>query len=1125
TVQNVLFTLGGLLLLVAASVFTAVAWAQVGVTGRALLLAAATAAVLAVPPFAARRGLRSAAETLAIVGLLMILLDGYAAWAVDLLLIRDLDRFGYVAGVLATTAVISVGYAKATGLRGPRISALLLAQPVFPLLAAAADAELTGWSLAFLGTLILNIAVLQLPGYRPAGPDSPPVTAPPTVPGPPAAGPAGGWTSVPWQPGHPGHQPAGTVTVRGVMRGIAVAWGAVSAGIAGLFALADLFSADGPGATAAAGAVLVLVPIALVGWAVLARLVEAQRVTSALLLVATAVAGFRWILEIRVGAENSGWQLTRLAVVALVVAAVAALLRPRPAAPAGATVSGEPVVTSADEPDAPVDEPVSSIDGDGEGSPQAADPHDRVRPPHRSLLESVRRVTGNGPWAGALIAGAVPASGVAVALGLAITRGVEAARPVLAAPSGSAVGGPDVDSLVALIVTVVAYALLVPRRVHADLALSAVAAAGLLIPAVFGLLWWSGAVAGLLVGAVALVRAAGSRSLAEALYPVAASVVLLSYAVLIGSGRPGVVAGVLGTIVVLGVGTALAVRTRLRGPDVGAGALVVGLAAIGPAVWLGLLAADATVTAQVRAALLVAVLLCLVAHAVARILPEYGPHALGVTLVVVTATPLWAAPGTDPVSLHTAAALLLVAALLPIRIGRQAVLAAAAIPGLALLGLTFTDIAVVVFEPWTATTGVWSGIAPVQSAVAWPSVVALALAGVATTAGVLAAGPATGVPAGRSLKSAAPAAPFVALLIPLTLAAAGAPWPVVPIAALVCGLLGLVAAALVRRRRIVHDLTAVLGGVLAAAGVAGSLAGYGPTIVAFTLLVVAGAVVGWAAPAELVRIAGWTAGSMAVVVLAYTVGNALDLGKATPLTVLAGGALVVALEWVLRARRPGEATAPFVVAHAAALIALVISDSVGWAAHACRLWALVLVVRTLRPGESGRVRYRYGLAASAVTLLSWWLLLVDRDVETAEAYTLPAALLALGAGWVARRGRPELPSWSAYGPALTTAFLPSLAVIAYSASDDPQYLRRLLLGVGSLVVLLLGARARLQAPVVVGGGVLVFVALHELIQFWDLVPRWVPLAVGGLLLVGIATTIEQRRRDLARLKGAITRMS
>jgi hypothetical protein len=374
--------------------------------------------------------------------------------------------------------------------------------------------------------------------------------------------------------------------------------------------------------------------------------------------------------------------------------------------------------------------------------------------------------------------------------------------------------------------------------------------------------------------------------------------------------------------------------------------------------------------------------------------------------------------------------------------------------------------------------------------------------------------------------AACAAAPFVAVLVPLVFAAGGAAWPAVPIAGLITGLAGLLGVALAPARHTVGSLLTVLFGALAAAGVAGSTAGHGATIAAFVLVLGAGLAGGVFARVESDRVAGWLAGGVSVVVVAYTIADLADLGIAgPPLLVLAAAASVVALEWVLASRRPAEAWAPLVVGHASALVAVFLTESLGWAALVCKLWALVLTVRALRPGETRRGRFGYAVAAGSVALVGWWLLLSSRDVETTEVYTLPAAALAVVAGWFARRGRPELPSWSAYGAALAAAFLPTLAVIANSTADEPHYLRRLLLGVGALVVLLAGARARLQAPVVTGGGTLLLVALHELVQFWDLLPRWVPLAVGGLLLVGIATTMEQRRRDVARLRAAVARMA
>jgi hypothetical protein len=378
-------------------------------------------------------------------------------------------------------------------------------------------------------------------------------------------------------------------------------------------------------------------------------------------------------------------------------------------------------------------------------------------------------------------------------------------------------------------------------------------------------------------------------------------------------------------------------------------------------------------------------------------------------------------------------------------------------------------------------------------------------------------------PASAGLVAALAAVPFVAVLVPLVFAASGAVWPAVPIAGLVTGLAGLLVVALAPVRHAVGGLFAVLFGVLVAAGVAGSAAGHGATIAAFALVLVAGMTAGLFGRVESDRVSGWMAGAVSVVVVAYTVADLVGLEPA--LLVLAAAASVVGLEWVLASRRPGEAWAPLVVGHGSALLAVFLTESLGWAALVCKLWALVLTVRALRPGETRRGRFGYAVASGSVALVGWWLLLSSRDVETAEVYTLPAAALAVVAGWFARRERPELPSWSAYGAALAAAFLPTLAVIANSTAAEPHYLRRLLLGAGALLVLVVGARARLQAPVVTGGGTLLLVALHELAQFWDLLPRWVPLAVGGLLLVGIATTMEQRRRDLARLRAAVAGMS
>ncbi|GAB3970008.1 hypothetical protein [Plantactinospora veratri] len=107
TVQNVLFVLGGLLVGTAAIVFTVWAWATVGVGGRALILGALTGLALAAPVLAKRRGLTATAETFAAIGLLLVVLDGYAGWSVDLFGVAGWPAVRYAALVLGVGAVVA----------------------------------------------------------------------------------------------------------------------------------------------------------------------------------------------------------------------------------------------------------------------------------------------------------------------------------------------------------------------------------------------------------------------------------------------------------------------------------------------------------------------------------------------------------------------------------------------------------------------------------------------------------------------------------------------------------------------------------------------------------------------------------------------------------------------------------------------------------------------------------------------------------------------------------------------------------------------------------------------------------------------------------------------------------
>ncbi|MEU2493966.1 hypothetical protein [Streptomyces sp. NPDC007883] len=165
-----------------------------------------------------------------------------------------------------------------------------------------------------------------------------------------------------------------------------------------------------------------------------------------------------------------------------------------------------------------------------------------------------------------------------------------------------------------------------------------------------------------------------------------------------------------------------------------------------------------------------------------------------------------------------------------------------------------------------------------------------------------------------------------------------------------------------------------------------------------------------------------------------------------------------------------------------------------------------------------------GYAAAVLFVAASWVRLAASGVAVPEAYTLPVTVPALAVGLLRRRRDPSASSWVAYGPGLAATLVPSLL----AAWGDPDWPRPLLLGLAALGVTLAGARLRLRAPLVLGGLTVALVALHELapyvVQVVDALPRWLPPALAGLLLLAVGATYEQRLRDARRLRETLGRM-
>ncbi|MEU2832902.1 hypothetical protein ABZ667_30295 [Streptomyces lavendulae] len=171
-----------------------------------------------------------------------------------------------------------------------------------------------------------------------------------------------------------------------------------------------------------------------------------------------------------------------------------------------------------------------------------------------------------------------------------------------------------------------------------------------------------------------------------------------------------------------------------------------------------------------------------------------------------------------------------------------------------------------------------------------------------------------------------------------------------------------------------------------------------------------------------------------------------------------------------------------------------------------------------------RERRALGWAAGALFVAASWVRLGASGVTAPEAYTLPVSALALAVGLVRRRRDPAASSWAAYGPGLAATLLPSLVAVW----GDAYWPRPLLLGLAALVLTLGGAHRGLRAPLLLGGATLAAVAVHELapyvVQVVGALPRWLPPALAGLLLLLVGATYEKRLREARRLREAIGRL-
>jgi hypothetical protein len=262
------------------------------------------------------------------------------------------------------------------------------------------------------------------------------------------------------------------------------------------------------------------------------------------------------------------------------------------------------------------------------------------------------------------------------------------------------------------------------------------------------------------------------------------------------------------------------------------------------------------------------------------------------------------------------------------------------------------------------------------------------------------------------------------------------------------------------------------------------------------------------AASELARFALGALAAAAAITLAGTATAAVGDNPARAGFALALAAGVVVLAGV-HARRgtPDGAALEVVGATGVVVGAMIAAHEAAWIAGTLTVMVPILLLAAAR---RDRVAV-YSYAAGASALGATWAWLAVANVTAVEAYTAPAAALALAVGLIEWRRGPAQ-SWAALGPAIVLGLGPTLMLGI--AQDDTT--RTLVAAVMAFGIVALGALRRLQAPLALGSFALLLLALDTFGPAVTRLPRWLPLAVIGLLLMWIGATFETRRNRARR---------
>ncbi|MGH9169805.1 MAG: SCO7613 C-terminal domain-containing membrane protein [Acidimicrobiales bacterium] len=264
---------------------------------------------------------------------------------------------------------------------------------------------------------------------------------------------------------------------------------------------------------------------------------------------------------------------------------------------------------------------------------------------------------------------------------------------------------------------------------------------------------------------------------------------------------------------------------------------------------------------------------------------------------------------------------------------------------------------------------------------------------------------------------------------------------------------------------------------------------------------------------------GAATGACAVLTLALTgvAASALHAGtsRSCLVVVIAAGVLLLACRQRPVAARvlPATTATTEAIAFAGMGVPALFAAHLGalsWLAIDLSVALVATAAAALLPARPG---YRYVAAAVALPAVCSWI--AQAHVHLVEAYTWPCAAILVRIGVLAlrdSRATGRISSWLTFGPGIVLALGPSTAL----AVHDGGFARPVCVAALALVILLAGAKARLQAPIAIPLSALGILAVDAAYPTLAGGPRWIAVGVVGVLLLWTGATAERRLASFRR---------